>query len=36
MNKFWLDYQKDFNYAKGITFNQTCEVIHKILDLTLI
>lgn len=36
MNKFWLDYQKDFNYAKGITFNQTCEVILKILDLTLI
>lgn len=36
MNKFWLDYQKDFNYVKEITFNQTCDVILKILDVTLI
>jgi predicted nucleotidyltransferase component of viral defense system len=35
MNNFWLDYQKDFNYAKNITFNQTCEAILKILDATL-
>ncbi len=36
MNKFWLDYQKDFNYVKEIAFNQTCDVILKILDVTLI
>lgn len=28
----WNDYRKDFDYAQGIEFNETCEAVVKIMD----
>lgn len=28
----WLNYQKDFDYAKGIAFSETCDAIVAIMD----
>jgi predicted nucleotidyltransferase component of viral defense system len=32
MNKYWKGYQKDFSYAKDISFKETCEVIKEIMN----
>ena len=32
MNKNWKGYQKDFSYAKDISFKETCEVIKEIMN----
>ena len=32
MKKYWQYYQKQFDYAKGIAFEDICSVIKKILD----
>jgi predicted nucleotidyltransferase component of viral defense system len=32
MNKYWRGYQKDFSYAKDISFKETCEVIKEIMN----
>jgi predicted nucleotidyltransferase component of viral defense system len=32
MNKRWLDYQSDFNYATNILFSDICIIIKEILD----
>lgn len=33
MNNFWLNYQKDFEYAKNIEFIDTCNVVLKIMEM---
>jgi len=33
MRGFWEQYQKDFDYAKDITFDDTCESVLMIMDL---
>jgi len=33
MQTFWLNYQKEFDYAKDISFGETCDMILKILML---
>lgn len=35
MNKFWKDYQNQFEYAKDIEFTDVCGVVKQILDDTL-
>jgi predicted nucleotidyltransferase component of viral defense system len=32
MNKRWLDYQRSFDYARGIPFSDVCATITEILD----
>jgi len=32
MNRRWLDYQSDFDYARGILFSDICATIKEILD----
>jgi len=32
MNKHWLHYQKEFEYAKGVCFNDVCEAVRQTLD----
>lgn len=32
MKKFWLHYQKEFDYAKTISFDDTCDMVLKIKD----
>ena len=32
MNRQWKKYQKDFDYAAGIEFSQTCDVVTGIMD----
>ena len=32
MKKQWLNYQKDFEYAKDIPFSETCNAVMKIMD----
>lgn len=32
MNKQWINYQKDFEYAKDISFKDTCNVVVQIMD----
>ena len=32
MIKRWNDYRKDFDYAQGIEFNDTCEAVVQIMD----
>jgi len=31
MQSFWINYQKEFNYAKDISFNQTCAMVKHVL-----
>jgi hypothetical protein len=31
MHNFWANYQKDFDYAKDISFEATCDIILKIM-----
>ena len=33
MQEFWLNYQKEFSYAKGIGFDETCDVVLKIMKV---
>ena len=33
MQKCWKDYQKDFDYAIDIEFNNTLKILEKIMDL---
>lgn len=33
MQKFWTNYQKNFEYAKDIHFDMTCDVVLKIMNL---
>ena len=33
MQQRWIDYQKDFDYADDIKFEDVCESIRKILDV---
>lgn len=33
MNDFWLNYQKDFDYAQNVTFENICDVILNIFQL---
>lgn len=32
LNTFWKKYQKEFNYAKDITFDEVCDTIQKIMQ----
>jgi predicted nucleotidyltransferase component of viral defense system len=32
MIRRWNDYRKDFDYAQGIEFNDTCEEVVRIMD----
>ncbi|MBQ6503429.1 MAG: nucleotidyl transferase AbiEii/AbiGii toxin family protein [Flexilinea sp.] len=32
MNQHWNDYRKDFDYAAGIEFSETCDVVIAIMD----
>lgn len=32
MQSFWTNYQKEFNYAKDISFNQTCDMVKYVLQ----
>jgi predicted nucleotidyltransferase component of viral defense system len=32
MHDFWANYQKDFNYAKGVSFKQTCDTVLSIMQ----
>ncbi len=32
MIRRWNDYRKDFDYAQGIEFNDTCESVVRIMD----
>ena len=32
MIRRWNDYRKDFDYAQGIEFNDTCEAVVRIMD----
>ena len=32
MKQRWNDYRKDYDYAQGIEFNDTCESVAKIMD----
>ena len=32
LNTFWKKYQKEFNYAKDITFDDVCDTIQKIMQ----
>ena len=36
MNQRWEDYRKDFDYAAGIKFEDTCNAITAIMDKLLI
>jgi len=31
MQAFWANYQKDFDYAKGINFEEACDAVLKIM-----
>ena len=33
MQTFWSNYQKDFDYAKDISFDETCDIIIKIIRI---
>jgi len=33
MQNFWANYQKEFEYAKDIAFDETCDAILKIMNL---
>lgn len=33
MQAFWKKYQKDFDYAKDISFDDTCNSILRIMNL---
>lgn len=33
MQSFWLNYQKEFEYAKHITFDDTCNMVLKIMNV---
>ena len=33
MQNFWSNYQKEFDYAKDINFDETCDMVLKIMDL---
>jgi predicted nucleotidyltransferase component of viral defense system len=33
MQKFWANYQKEFNYAKDISFDATCDMVIKLMQL---
>jgi len=32
MAEFWRGYQREFNYARGIDFDEICEMITNLLD----
>ena len=32
MNRQWDDYRKDFEYAAGIDFEETCDAVIAIMD----
>ena len=32
MQDFWLNYQKEFDYAKPVSFETTCDMVLKIMD----
>lgn len=32
LKNFWTKYQKDFDYAKAISFEDTCDTIYQIMD----
>jgi hypothetical protein len=32
LNTFWKKYQKEFNYAKDIAFDDVCDTIQKIMQ----
>ena len=32
MERQWNDYRKDFDYAAGIRFEETCEAVVSVLD----
>ena len=33
MQAFWSNYQKEFDYAKDISFDETCDMVLEIMDL---
>lgn len=32
MNRQWQNYQKDFDYAEGIEFRETCDAVVRIME----
>lgn len=35
MIKQWKNYQKDFEYATDISFNEVCDVVVQMMDLCI-
>lgn len=35
MQNFWTNYKKEFNYAKDISFEETCDAIISIINSIL-
>ena len=35
MNRQWVDYRKDFDYAAGIEFEEACDAVIIIMDRIL-
>ncbi len=33
MQKQWYNYQKDFEYATNIVFEETCDAVVQLMDL---
>ena len=33
MQSFWSNYQKEFEYAKNVTFSDTCDMVSKIMNV---
>lgn len=32
MQEFWVNYQKDFDYAKDISFEDTCDTVFNVMQ----
>lgn len=35
LQNFWMKYQKDYNYAKNISFDMVCDTVEKIMDIIM-
>ena len=36
MHNFWLNYQKEFEYAKEVSFDETCAMVLKIMNIMIV
>ena len=35
LQNFWMKYQKEYNYAKNISFDMVCDTVEKIMDIIM-